>query len=345
MEKVLGYLKTTPKPFIGGCVIFGIIGLLNGWTVNADFFWETGRTGFLAALIWVGNDALSNEVKISWTDYPVKRLLVSLVLTIVVTLFIAVFVDAIITLLRYGQLPKRVFAFQAGFYWSLLLITFFISLFLHGRSFLMSYRQAIVEQEELKRVSLASKYESLQNQVNPHFLFNSLNVLSSLVYKDADLSAKFIEQLAQVYRYVLETQDKEVVPLSSEKEMLEAYLFLLKIRFGEQLKIVVELEAEASEALPPLALQMLAENAVKHNIVSRRNPLTLEIRKKGDRILVRNNLQPKQQVQTSLGVGMNNIYERYRLLSDEAVEIDQGPDYYQVSLPLLKVKEYARVNR
>lgn len=345
MEKVLGYLKELPKPFIGGCIVFGIIGLLNGWTINADFLWEVGRTGLLTALIWVGNGALSNEVNISWTEHPVKRLLISLVLTIVTTLFIAVFVDVVFMLLRYGKLPNRVFALDAGFYWSLLLITFFISLFLHGRSFLLSYRQAIVEQEALKRASLASKYESLQNQVNPHFLFNSLNVLSNLVYKDADLSAKFIEQLAHVYRYVLEVQDKEVVPLTSEKEMLEAYLFLLKIRFGGQLEIVLDVEAAANDALPPLTLQLLAENAVKHNIVSRRHPLTLEIRKEGDRILVRNNLQAKQQVQTSLGVGLNNIRARYGLLSDQAVEIVEGPDYYQVSLPLLKVKEYARINR
>ncbi|MGH1436353.1 MAG: sensor histidine kinase [Lewinella sp.] len=345
MQKVLSYSKATIKPFIGGCVVFGIIGLLTGWSPNASFFWETLRSGFLTALIWVGNGALSNEVKISWTDYPVKRLLISLLLTIVVTLFIAVFVDVVFTLLRYGHLPRRVFALQPGFYWSLLLITFVISMFLHGRSFLLSYRQAIVEQEELKRANLASKYESLQNQVNPHFLFNSLNVLSNLVYKDADLSAKFIEQLAQVYRYVLEAQDKEVVSLVSEKEMLESYLFLLKIRFGDQLLVELDVEAEASDALPPLSLQMLAENAIKHNIVSRRKPLKLVIKKEGNRIIVRNNFQPKQQEQTSLGVGLNNIRQRYALLSDQLLEINEGPDYYQVSLPVLKITEYAHSDR
>lgn len=345
MEKVLGYLKASLMPFIGGCVVFGIIGLLNGWTLGTGFLWETGRTGLLTALLWLGNGFISNAVKVSWIDYPLRRLFISVVLTIVVTYLAGVLTDVIIDFLRDGRISRASLTISKDFFLSLLVITFFISSFMHGRQFLLNYKASIVAQEELKRANLASKYESLQNQVNPHFLFNSLNVLSNLVYKDADLSAKFIQQLAQVYRYVLETQDKEVVPLSSEKEMLEAYLFLLEIRFGEQFKVVVDIDVEVSEALPPLVLQMLAENAVKHNIVSRRNPLTLEIRKKGDRILVRNNLQPKQQVQTSLGVGMKNIHERYRLLSDQAVEIDQGPDYYQVSLPVLKVKEYARVNR
>lgn len=345
MEKFLSYAKSTWQPFLGGCVIFSIFGFVKGWSISPDFLWETGRTGLLTALVWVGNGVLSNEVKISWTEFPLRRLLITLLLTIIVTLFIAVSVDALYMLLRFGRLPHSIFALGAPFYWSLLIITFFISLFLHGRSFLLSYREAIVAQEELKRTHLASRYESLQNQVNPHFLFNSLNVLSNLVYKDADLSAKFIEQLADVYRYVLEVQDQEVVSLAAEKKMLESYLFLLQIRFGDQLKVELDLATEDNDALPPLALQMLVENAVKHNIVSRRKPLYLSINRKGDVVSVRNNLQLKLQTQDSLGVGLKNIKGRYTLLSEKNIEIQESDDFYQVELPVLKISNYAYSDR
>lgn len=347
MQRTLGpHLLVFLKAFLWGTLIFGLVYyLFLGWPLSLETAIHSARSGLLTALLWVGNGFISDAVKVSWIDYPVRRLVISAVLTIVVTYVAGVLTDVIIDLVVNGRVTKASLTISKDFFLSLLVITFFISLFMHGRQFLLNYKASIIAQEELKRANLASRYESLQNQVNPHFLFNSLNVLSNLVYKDADLSAKFIQQLAEVYRYVLEARDQEVVSLQAEKEMLMAYLFLLKIRFGDQFLVEVNLNPSPEDALPPLVLQMVVENAVKHNVVSRRHPLTLEIRKEGDRILVRNNLQIKQQVQTSLGVGLNNIRSRYGLLSDQAVEIVEGPDYYQVSLPLLKVKEYARVNR
>jgi sensor histidine kinase YesM len=345
MKKLFAYLKLIPPIFLLGSLVFALIYLLTGAKMNNAFFWNATRNGLLTSLIWVANNIISQEVKISWIDFPLRRLLVTLLLTVVITLLVTLFVDMVYVLIVIGKLPNRLFYFDSSFYILVLVITFFISLFLHGRSFLMSYKKAIVEQEELKRTSLASRYESLQNQVNPHFLFNSLNVLSSLVYKDADLSAKFIEQLAEVYRYVLESQDREVVALAEEKKMLEAYLFLLEIRFGEQLRVSVDLPTEAEDALPPLVVQMLVENAVKHNIASRRKPLQLSIFRAGAMLCVRNNLQLKQQVHTSLGVGLKNIRERYALLSQKNIEIIENEETYEVRLPILKLTEYATADR
>ena len=266
-------------------------------------------------------------------------MIVSFLLTIFVTLLIAKTVDIAYLLLRYGSIPEEIYArFE---YWSVLIITFIISSFMHGRSFLFSYKAAIVEGEELKRANLAGRYESLQNQVNPHFLFNSLNVLSSLVYKDADLSAKFIEQLAEVYRYVLEARHHEVVPLADEKKMLDAYLFLLGIRFEEQLDVSVDLPTTPDDVVPPLVLQMLVENAVKHNVASRRKPLRLRITREGDTLAVWNSFQPKQQLHTSLGVGLENIRERYVLLSKKSPDIRRDDTGFEVRLPILKMNEYA----
>jgi sensor histidine kinase YesM len=324
-------------PFLWGFVIYLLGGLLFDWTSGSDLWWSASATGLLTALLFLVNGLISDGVTISWLEFPLRRLFVSAVLTVVTTLLVAAFNMALFTFLRYGQLPDQFFAGGSGYYWSVLLITVIISLFMHGRSFLLSYKEAIVAQEELKRAQLASRFESLRNQVNPHFLFNSLNVLSNLVYKDPDLSAKFIQQLSQVYRYVLESSDKEVVSLREEHEILKAYLFLLNIRFGEQIQVTFDLPYETTEQIAPLSLQMLVENAVKHNVVSKRYPLQLKIQRQGDRVMVWNSRKHKQQIPESLGIGLANIAERYRILSGEEVKVDESDTHFSVSLPILQM--------
>ncbi|MEL6660354.1 MAG: histidine kinase [Bacteroidota bacterium] len=337
-EKILAYGKELIKPFLIGGLVFIIVDyLFLGWPVSTNMVWRGLYSGLLTALLWVGNGAIAEEIKISWIERPVRRLVITSIWTVVVTVFIVIFVDVVITLLRQGRLPNLEVYKEIDTYFTTLIITLLISLFMHGRQFLMNYRDSIIAQEELKRTNLASRYESLQNQINPHFLFNSLNVLSTLIRKDVDLSDKFIEQLASVYRYVLESRNQEVVSLSKEKEMLEAYLFLLQIRFGEQLQVDIDLPEAADEVIPPLTLQLLAENAVKHNVVSRKRPLSLSISRVAEEILVSNTLQPKQQKQESLGIGLNNIRERYLLLSEKEIQVGESEGQFEVRLPVLQM--------
>lgn len=335
---LIQYAKSSVKFFLGGALAFLIIDLLLGYPFNMYLFWHVMHSGLLTALLFLGNGILADSVKISWVDHPFRRFVVSAVLTIVITYLIGALANIIMTLIRFGRLPKEPLVIQSDYFISLLVVTFIISLFMHGRQFLMNYRQSIIAQEELKRTQLATRFESLQNQVNPHFLFNSLNVLSNLVYKDVDLSAKFIEQLALVYRYVLEAQNHEVVKLDREREMLDAYLFLLQIRFGEQLEVAIDLPSTNEEVIPPLTLQLLAENAVKHNIISRKNPLQFQVLKEGEEIVVRNTLQPKQQKQESLGIGLKNVRERYLLLSDKTIQITDEGEWFEVRLPILQMQ-------
>ncbi|MEL7246846.1 MAG: histidine kinase [Bacteroidota bacterium] len=337
-EKILAYSKELIKPFFIGAVVLAAVDyLLLGWPMGVNMAWRALYSGLLTAFLWVGNGAIAEEIKISWIERPVRRLVLTSIWTVIVTVFVVVFVDIIVTLLRQGVLPNLKPYTDVDTYFSTLIITLVISLFMHGRQFLINYRDSIIAQEELKRTSLASRYESLQNQINPHFLFNSLNVLSTLIRKDVDLSDKFIEQLAAVYRYVLESRNQEVVSLSKEKEMLEAYLFLLQIRFGEQLQVDIDLPEGTGEVIPPLTLQLLAENAVKHNVVSRKRPLSLSISRAGEEILVRNTLQPKQQKQESLGIGLNNIRERYLLLSEKEIQVGESEGQFEVRLPVLQM--------
>jgi LytS/YehU family sensor histidine kinase len=206
---------------------------------------------------------------------------------------------------------------------------------MHGREFLLQWKQSAVEAERYQKQSMEATYENLKSQVNPHFLFNSLNALTNLVYEDQDKAAKFIKQLSEVYRYVLDTRDKEVVDLSEELKFLEAYVYLQQIRFGEKLSVNLKVDSVQS-MVAPLAIQMLFENAIKHNEISEENPLTISIYAKDNFIVIENNLQPKSLIgQASSGLGLENIKKRYEFLTEKPVDIIKDDSLFQVKLPLI----------
>jgi two-component system LytT family sensor kinase len=221
---------------------------------------------------------------------------------------------------------------------------FRVNLFLNCINAIVFYmnrtRKAQLEAEQFKKISVEAQFEALRNQINPHFLFNSFNVLSSLVYKDPDTSAKFISQLSLVYRYLLYSQEKKVVALRDEMEFIRAYLFLLEIRFGENLIIKIgDLDDEDKFYVAPATLQMLIENAIKHNVVSRKNPLTIEIFVEDKTLVISNNLQLKEVKEPSTQVGLKNIISRYAFLSDRKVIVKQDRQQFAVTLPLLEFEE------
>jgi two-component system, LytTR family, sensor kinase len=194
------------------------------------------------------------------------------------------------------------------------------------------------EKEEIEKSFALAQFESLKNQVNPHFLFNSLNVLSSLVHIDADLSEKFIGQLARSYRYLLEQKDNELVLLKTEIDFVHSFTFLLKIRFEEKLQVNIHLDAHIMQYyVAPLTLQLLIENAVKHNIISTETPLIIDIYNEGEEnLIVSNNLQPREQQLPSTGVGLKNIKDRYKLMTQRATEFYIENNKYLAKIPLLK---------
>ena len=207
-----------------------------------------------------------------------------------------------------------------------------------GRSFLINWRKAAVDSERLKRESVKAQYEALKNQVNPHFLFNSLNALTNLVYEDQDKAAKFIKQLSEVYRYVLDTRDKELVTLEEELRFVKSFVYLQEIRFGDNLKFELSMDANPGELqVAPLALQLLIENAIKHNIISREQPLHIRITNSNDWIIVENNVQRKTMITEShTGMGLENIRQRYKFLSDKPMEVIEAEGNFVVKLPLIK---------
>jgi len=191
----------------------------------------------------------------------------------------------------------------------------------------------------LKVEMMAYRYESLRNQINPHFLFNSFNVLSDLVYADQAIAVKFINQLSDLFRYVLDSRDKELVPLQDELNFMQSYIYLLKTRFEEKLVLEIDLPSEPDELIVPMTLQLLVENAVKHNEVSEAFPLHIAIRRENDYFEVENSLRIKKVGEDSKNTGLRNIIQQFGYFTDKQVEVKDTEGKFLVRVPILKASE------
>ena len=204
--------------------------------------------------------------------------------------------------------------------------------------FYSAWAEALKNMQKLKEEKLVFQYETLKSQVNPHFLFNSLNSLSSLVRSDPDLSEKFIQKLSSIYRYVLENKEKEMVPLSTELEFVKNYFYLQKIRDEEKVELKVEFNETDNIWVLPVSLQLLVENALKHNSATRKQPLEIIIHFEGmEKLVVRNNLQKKTQLSSSSKIGLKNLNERSRLILKREIEVLENNDEFVVKIPVKKI--------
>lgn len=340
-------IKRWDKEILQYVMIVCLGGLFQQMFLEGDIFKgrfdlkDTLTTGFYWLFLWKGSEyqvVYLNRLGVKWDHQPVKRLLLALSISIVYV----VLVTLLITMVSYvllGDYTVNELLSRLG--WSNFMIpisiTLFINAILHGRAFLLQWKETAVEVERLKNENLKSQYESLKNQVNPHFLFNSLNVLSELVYEDQSKAVKFIRKMSQVYRYVLEKKDFELVELKEELDFLENYAYLQQIRFGENLKLSVEME-QTEGMVPPLAMQLLLENAIKHNIVSDSKPLTVRVLVANQKVLVTNNIQEKL-TKDSTGIGLENLKNRYGFLTNEEVIIQKSESEFKVILPILKIEK------
>ncbi len=299
-------------------------------------------SSILWIVLWKGNEAVSNYIDtiFKWIKDPLKRLLSGISGHIVYTIIAILFINY--TIFKYFGWDQDINDFNSIVNLSTppVIVTIIISSIVTAREFFVAWRQSAVNEEKIKKELAVTKYEALKNQVNPHFLFNSLNVLTSLVYKDADLSAKFIKKLSEVYRYVLEVKDVQLVELEQEIEFLKSYIFLLKMRHRDGLDVKINIADRKGVKVVPLALQMLVENAVKHNAVSIEEPLTIDVNKENEYMIVRNNLLLKPVIPNSTSeIGLSNIVARYAFLTDQEVVINKGPSAFEVKLPILSLEE------
>jgi two-component sensor histidine kinase len=203
--------------------------------------------------------------------------------------------------------------------------------------FMNELKKSVEEKEMLKRESLKAALNALKTQVNPHFLFNNLNTLSSIIPENPQQAVNFVQQLSKVYRHILEVKDEQSIPLQEELDVLKAYAFLLKTRFGDNLDVNINVpEEKLKRRIVPLSLQILMENAIKHNIVSSEKPLTIDVFAENGKLVVSNNLQKKNQINESTGIGLDNIRNRYKLLGNGQVEVSEQGDIFTVSIPLIE---------
>jgi two-component system, LytTR family, sensor kinase len=202
--------------------------------------------------------------------------------------------------------------------------------------FIRRWKSSLILAEKLEKEKSQVQFDNLKNQLNPHFLFNALTSLNSLIFEDQALASQFLQQLAKVYRYVLQNKDKTMVTLDTELSFIQHYVSLLHTRFKESLFITFDIPDDAKgRAIVPVTLQILIENALKHNVADRSRPLTIVVRVVNDHLEVSNNLQVRKLVETSNKLGLENLRTLYRFLTDKPLEIESLNDIFVVRVPLL----------
>jgi two-component system, LytTR family, sensor kinase len=202
--------------------------------------------------------------------------------------------------------------------------------------FIDRWKSSLIIAEKLEREKSQVQFDNLKNQLNPHFLFNALTSLNSLIFEDQALASQFLQQLSKVYRYVLQNKDKTMVSLETELSFIQHYVSLLQTRFKQFLIIDFEIEEESkSRAIVPVTLQILIENALKHNIVDRAKPLNIHIRSDGEYVEVSNNLQEKKNVESSNQQGLENLRTLYRFLTNKPLIIEKDSNRFVVKVPLI----------
>ena len=285
---------------------------------------------------YISTRLLQND---EWLKNPTKRYVITI---LAVMLYIFVFV-ALINMAWFSITQDRDFLeiYKQSFFVYIMVIEFVIGLIIYliilSKNFVNNLDKYYQEAEKSKAELDKYKYATLKNQINPHFLFNTLNVLSGLIYKDVDKADDFIGKLANIYRYVLDVQDEEVVSINQEIAFANDYLFLQSMRFGDHLQY--EITAKSDKQTIPLALQLLIENALKHNAISEDAPLKIEIKIADDHIIVSNNINPKEEKLDSHEIGLENIKGRYQFLSDQAIIIENSDSHFSVALPILNYRK------
>ena len=288
---------------------------------------------------WLGPMIIGNQLNkhLRWIDRPVARTFIEIISLLIWSVSAFVIVQFVMMYLINGISPADAWHFIKKSIIYTFLISLFISLVFTSIGFFRAWRTSVLNEARLKSEMMAYKYESLRNQINPHFLFNSFNVLSDLVYEDQAQAVKFIRQMSELFRYVLDSRDKELVSLNEEVEFMESYTFLLKTRFGDKLSLDVNLKPDSKAYIVPMTLQMLVENAVKHNEVSEQYPLRVSIKQNGQYIEVENARKPKLVGEDSKNTGLKNISQQFGFFTDREIEVKSTDENFLVRIPIIEM--------
>ncbi len=309
--------------------------------IDIEWYFALLTILLITFFVWEGSRLMEKYIKQRTYNGrgPVRFLLLFFLYGNLIAFFAALSVVAFIgPVLHSYPLEKSIEPFKLNVIYAGL-----VNLFFHLLNaiffFFDEYRKKLLETEELKRTSTLSQLQLIKSQINPHFLFNSLNVLSGMVVKDNPEANRYIEEFSKVYRYILSHQEKELVTLETEMEFIKPYIFLLEKRFPEALKFDIRIDANAARLhIIPVAIQMIIENAIKHNIASKSKPLYISLEVNEKNVLsIRNNLQPRVSIERSTQIGLQNIKKRYELVSGKDVVVMNKDAVFEVQLPLLQL--------
>ncbi|WP_297803466.1 2TM domain-containing protein [uncultured Polaribacter sp.] len=311
---------------------FTIIGMAQVFLISAMYSFTLGLgNGFI-------NEYLSS--KWDWVQETNKRVWIGIFTTIIYTGITVLIIHYIQYILIFGYKFENFFTGNLAW---VHLFTFVFSLgvatFFHARGFMINWKASVSKEttkQEIVAKTETAKFESLKNQLDPHFLFNSLNVLTSLIDENPNQAEKFTTKLSKVYRYVLEQRNKDLVPIEEELKFAKTYMELLGMRFEDAVKFNIPDSISNNDLkIVPLSLQLLLENAVKHNVVSNSKPLTINIYEEDNYLIIENNINLKAAIGKSTNVGLQNIADRYGLITQKVVKIENNNKTFKVSLPLL----------
>lgn len=342
-EEILGFNDT--KYWLIGIPLISIIIPL---TFYGDYYIEGDEplwTGFLATLayssiIWFGGRKIIIEVL---KRFPIPGETTKSIFYLL--LFLISYVLLVSTLGNLGEAYFRIghcsfMDWQRGFGVSLIISVAVVAIY-EGTYLYHQLRRSLTEQERLKRKESESQLAALKNQINPHFLFNSLNTLASIIPEDQGRAVGYVENLSSAYRHILAVQNKHLITLEEELNFTNHYVQVLKYRFEEALVMKIDVsESDKNRFMVPLGLQMLIENAIKHNVVTRNRPLEIRIESQGDYVTVSNNLQVREDSVDSTGLGLKNLRDRYRIVCKAEMIINRSETEFIVMLPLVEIKSY-----
>lgn len=337
-------IKELPRAFFISISIFLvllIIRFLSGVRIefNSSLLINFSYTTLYGFMLYYANAILFMKLDeiFSKERFNSKRILIgfigSFIISVGVIFLLRIFEDVIIegsSLTLFFEKEKF------SNYLVTIIMTFVVTLAFHTFYFYKAYQESRLKEQKIIAGTANAKFESLKNQIDPHFLFNSLNVLSSLIEENPENAKQFTTSLSKIYRYVLEQKDKELVTVSEELTFAKTYMKLLKMRFENSITFELPTDFENPDAkVVPLSLQLLLENTIKHNVVSENKPLHIKIYIKDNFLVVENNLQKKEVLQDRKGVGLQNIVSRYAILSERKVLIDETKETFAVYLPIL----------
>ena len=310
-----------------------------------NYFINILIAGMYSFTIAGGNGVMNDYLnkKYSWVDDTKIRTVLGIISTLLVNVLLVFFCNYINFILIQGNDRSKFFTGSMGISnWITINVALLISAILHAKGFIDAWKSSTkqeVVQQKLIAKSANAQFESLKNQLDPHFLFNSLNVLSSLIDENPVQAQRFTASMSKIYRYVLEQKDKELVTVEEELNFAKTYCDLLETRFEDSVSFDFKVnEKDLKSYVVPLSLQLLLENCIKHNFATSAKPLHIKIYSENGNLFIENNLQQREQVKESAGIGLSNIVQRYSLLTKQNVFIEKSATFFKVKIPILNQK-------